>query len=135
MSIAAVVVAVTAWYGVGEYLMHRTGPDIEFVLPDGFQGKFTIVIDRKKGEKPVEKAGKVVVRIGKDGVATIRDDRFFTVWHKHAARYENGTRIPTDTDDRTRPEDTAARFVTGSNEEMVYLVGTAKEAWDVHENR
>lgn len=69
-------------------------PEIEYVFPNGYQGRVIIFTDPKNGVQIRESARRFRVNIPPSGVLGVSDDSPFTRWHTTIARYEDGTPLP-----------------------------------------
>jgi hypothetical protein len=69
--------------------------EIEFVVPDGFQGPF-LIVERPDGQSGEFREGKLTLTVPPSRILAIRDDSAFNEWTKRSARYEGGGNLPID---------------------------------------
>ena len=72
---------------------------IHFVLPDSFSGPFVIVVNPAYPDAIVRKSDRYEVTVPLDGVFRTNNIGILQRWHKLAAAYENGNRLPTEESD------------------------------------
>lgn len=113
----------------------RAGPPVIIVVPQGYRGPVTLVIDKKRGiDVPLEN-GRFTYHMPEGGRLLIRDDSPFRQWHSENIRFADGTPIPDDVQSDL-PSDKVAYFSLGggsrtregkSEEYIEGFVGTQAE--------
>jgi len=85
----AAIALLAAWIGY-ESNWHNSGPPIEFIVPVGYSGEFTIVKNRAIGEPPKFEGNKVIFTIPASGELLVADTSIFHRWHKELCRDTDG---------------------------------------------
>ena len=72
-------------------------PRVHFVVPDGYQGAFAVIIDSESGGGSAERYGwSDKYTVGSFGTVRVANDVFNNVWLVVKASYANGAPIPMD---------------------------------------
>jgi hypothetical protein len=113
------------------------GRNIHFVLPDGYAGRFEVVLDEVNGIDVKFEDGRYTYEIPESGILKVKSFEPFNDWHRKTAAYRNGTVIPDE--DQVNSEIPALRSLSGSGSRSVggknvgpvilgYAIGTEDEA-------
>lgn len=100
---------------------------IHYILPDGFRGKFQLLLDPEEGNDIVLRNGRYVIEIPPDGTFKVKTFKPFSEWHQVTAAYKNGRIIRTL---MTEDDDDEVALRGGTNSGGVvqtYIIGTEKE--------
>jgi hypothetical protein len=76
------------------FLGHVYGWTVLFILPDGFQGEFRLVLDPEQGTEPRWNWGCYTYHIPPIGILRVKTLHPFEPWHFQRAKFENGQGIP-----------------------------------------
>lgn len=118
----------------------QPGKPLHFVVPDGYEGVFEIVIDEKNGSEPKVENGRLVYRIPPSGVLAVKSIEPFQEPHKETAEYYRGDILIVDNSNRKKDE-VALRNLGGYGSKptnginigptnLVFIVGTLSDAGD-----
>ena len=122
------------------------GPDIHFILPDGFHGEIRIEQGVTDASDPPLEDGHYTIRIPSTGLVRIKSTELFAPWHKERAFSSTGRELPVLSGHAEQPNVIALRslgmFDDASNNlpayTHVYLLGTWRDVEDLlnryHEN-
>lgn len=101
---------------------------MQFVVPDGYHGVFSVTLDTTRGAVVPVTNGQYIVTIPASGKMSVSSFDFVMGKHVVAARYVSGESLPPSHD----PMALALRLVTVTPDmkTAVYLIGTQKEAED-----
>jgi hypothetical protein len=69
----------------------RSGKPVTIVLPAGYEGEFSIVRHRTRGQDVRPKDGEWIFEIPENGVLVVKDDSPFYRWHKTYYLYADGS--------------------------------------------
>ncbi len=86
------LVAVILPFGMIAY-HNRSGYPIVLVVPDGYRGPVTLIIDAQLGVDVPLVDGKYTYRVPETGRLVIKDDGPFRQWHSMTAMYSSGKSI------------------------------------------
>jgi len=90
-------------------------PTVEFVVPDGYRGRFVLFVDPINGVALRQRDGVVTIDIPVSGVLRIKDDSILARWHTPKARYQDGTPILYEPNGKAKPGE-AMLLGAGSSE-------------------
>jgi hypothetical protein len=122
------------------------GPDIHFILPDGFHGEIRIEQSVADASDPPLEDGHYTIRIPSTGLVRIKSTELFAPWHKERAFSSTGREFPVLSRHAEQPDVVALRslgmFDDASNNlppyTHVYVLGTWRDVEDLlnryHEN-
>lgn len=128
----ATLLAVCLWVllaAVGCRLLQGPSSEVLFVIPDGFRG--LVILDSYDAEgsdaTPVDNV--ITLRINRDGHVSVKGALPTVEWHRLAARYANGERIPIPSPSvGVADEEIAFRSVgLFENRQDWFIVGTNEE--------
>jgi hypothetical protein len=69
------------------------GRNIHFILPDGFTGRFEVVLDEVNGSEIGFENGRYTYEIPQSGILKVKSFEPFQHWHTKTAAYQSGRRI------------------------------------------
>jgi len=122
------------------------GPDIHFILLDGFHGEIRIEQGVADASDPPLEQGHYTIRIPSAGLVRVKTMELFSHWHKERAFSSNGRELPVLSGHAEQPDVFALRalgmFDSASNNlrlyTEVYVFGTWHDVDDLlnryHEN-
>lgn len=118
------------------YLPAPSGPPADFILPDGWRGKFKLVLDRAGGIPIDLDNGHYTYRIPEIGVLRVKSLAPFKQWHGITMAYEGGSSIPGRLDPGRTPQTITfyGLRVTSSAEDW-YFIGTDDERKAVYDEK
>lgn len=114
-----------------------SGRNIHFVLPDGYTGRFEVVLDEGNGIDVKVENDRYTYEIPESGVLKVKSFEPFNEWHKKTAAYRSGKVIPDENEvDSNTP---ALRSLSGSGSRSIggknvgpvilgYAIGTEEQA-------
>jgi hypothetical protein len=70
---------------------NRSGPAVQFILPEGFRGIFQVSFDKQHGRTVTESNGVLIIEVPTNAIALVGRDEFLTRWHQVSASYPSGT--------------------------------------------
>ena len=114
-----------------------SGRNIHFVLPDGYVGRFEVVLDEVNGADVKFENGRYTYEIPENGVLRVKSFEPFNEWHRKTAAYRSGKVIPDE--DEVDSSVAALRSLSGSGSTsrggkevgpviLGYAIGTEDEA-------
>jgi hypothetical protein len=132
----ATLFIVAVLYGL--YRMRSTGDlTVCFVVPDGYQGIFRLVID-PHAEQPTQEGGVWVYRIPEDGVLRVKKHWPLSDWHRPTAVYRSGkpldaAQLPPGKPyrDEIRVHSTGSATHPDGSQTMDFFVGTDRQMLEI----
>ena len=100
----------------------RSGPPVEYVIPDGFRGLFRISPNPNAPPIPFVD-GRCIVDIPQSGLLLVRDMEPFRRFHSGAARYTSGALLPVAVSASTSEDIQLFYLSTDSDGNSWWLVG------------
>jgi hypothetical protein len=115
------------------------GPDIYFILPDGFHGEIRIEQGVADASDPPLEDGHYAIRIPSTGLVRIKSTELFAPWHKERAFSSTGGEFPVLSGHAEQPDVVALRclgmFDDASNNlpayTHVYVLGAWRDVEDL----
>ena len=112
-------------------------PSVHYVLPNGYTGVFTIVLDEASGVDVERKGWTYVYEIPLNGVLKVRSLSPLQQMHSETAAYQDGTGIPV-YNSTVKPDVIALRHGRGSGSRRIgdknvgptiltYVIGTQEQ--------
>ena len=102
--------------------------NVEFILPESYEGAFKLIEDKKAGAEIHPIGGELRIEVPESGIVRLKDLRVFREWHNPRARYAGGAFIPLGVGQSSDTK-TLAFFSLwiNSSGEIYYFVGTEKD--------
>ncbi|MCH7885441.1 MAG: hypothetical protein IIC01_09350 [Planctomycetes bacterium] len=118
------------------YLPAPSGPPVHFILPDGWQGKFKLALNKAGGIQIDLKNDCYTYRIPEIGVLRVKSFAPFKQWHGITMAFEGGVSIPDELHPGRLPDTVAFHVLstTGSGEHW-YMIGTEDERKAAYEEK
>jgi hypothetical protein len=102
--------------------------NVEFILPDSYQGAFKVIEDKSVGSEIEPIGGELSIEVPESGIVRLKDLRNLREWHKPRARYAGGAFIPFGVGQLSNEESVAFFSLwTNASGEIYYFVGTEKD--------
>src|SRR5258706_12960776 len=99
IGLASLLIAFVVAFGLITYANRLEGSPVKIIVPDGYKGKFWIVIDKVKGQTPSLVNGIWVFEIPPSGTLLINDDGPLSVGHEESYYFRSGQRFNPTSDD------------------------------------
>jgi hypothetical protein len=101
-----------------------SGPPIEIVLPTGFTGPITLVLDEGNGVDIPLIDGRYFLEVPATGLVRVKSFAPFQQWHQEKFVYANGTHIPSASSSNSEPAMIQKRVTTNGTSNGVINMST-----------